>query len=99
MLGRTQRMLEKKLGSRFTGTLVPGVRLSPTVAEPQPMQGANEVGREAAEAEAIILAAQMEAMDLAVESDSEWEDDNGEEAEKEHVAEMMETVLTTATDM
>ncbi|KAJ7229592.1 hypothetical protein C8J57DRAFT_1092490 [Mycena rebaudengoi] len=90
--------LEKKLGIRFTGTLVPGVRLIPVVEEPEMMDGVQELGREAAEAEALDFAAQMENTVVADDSDSDWEEDDGEEAEEERVAEMMETVLTTATD-
>ncbi|KAJ7223797.1 hypothetical protein C8J57DRAFT_1535947 [Mycena rebaudengoi] len=92
------RKLEKKLGRRFTGTLVPGVQLAPVVVEPEMMDGVQELGREAAEAEALDFAAQMENTVVADDSDSDWEEDDGEEAEEERVAEMMETVLTAAID-
>ncbi|KAJ6613135.1 hypothetical protein B0H10DRAFT_2222454 [Mycena sp. CBHHK59/15] len=82
------RKLEKKWGARFTGTLVPGVRVKTAPTQE----------REELERQVITLAWEIEFMMLAVDSNDEWEDDPGEEADGEEVAEAMETVLTMAAD-
>ncbi|KAF7346242.1 hypothetical protein MSAN_01851200 [Mycena sanguinolenta] len=74
------------LGRRFTGTLVPGQRITPTPStRPPPMEGVEEErGMDEPEG------------DFVEEDDDEgWE---SEEVEDEEVAEMLETVLTGATD-
>ncbi|KAJ6507655.1 hypothetical protein DFH09DRAFT_942809 [Mycena vulgaris] len=97
----------KKLGSRFTGTLVPGVRREEEVEEEEgamDVDGDNSVA--AAEVEAAAVAAEIE-RGRAEEAQfldgvDEWEDleddDEGEIAEGEDLAEMTERVLTVATD-
>ncbi|KAJ6595266.1 hypothetical protein DFH09DRAFT_1244552 [Mycena vulgaris] len=97
----------KKLGSRFTGTLVPGVRREEEVEEEEgamDVDGDNSVA--AAEVEAAAVAAEIE-RGRAEEAQfldgmDEWEDveddDEGEIAEGEGLAEMTERVLTVATD-
>ncbi|KAF7378002.1 hypothetical protein MSAN_00224100 [Mycena sanguinolenta] len=78
--------LKKTLGRRFTGTLVPGQRITPTPStRPPPMEGVEEErGMDEPEG------------DFVEEDDDEgWE---SEEVEDEEVAEMLETVLTVATD-
>jgi predicted nuclease of predicted toxin-antitoxin system len=62
------------------------------------MVGVEDTGREAVEKEAIELARKMEAITVTHDSDDEWEDDAGEEAEAEKVAQVMETVLTVTAD-
>jgi hypothetical protein len=62
------------------------------------MVGIQDSGRDTAEREAIELATEMEAMAITPYSDDEWEDDAGEEAEGEEVAEVMQTVLTASAD-
>ncbi|KAJ6600047.1 hypothetical protein DFH09DRAFT_902016 [Mycena vulgaris] len=97
----------KKLGSRFTGTLVPGVRREEEVEEEE---GAMDVDGDdfvsAAEVEAAAVAAEIERGRAeeaqSVDGVDEWEDveddDEGEIAEGEGLAEMTERVLTVATD-
>ncbi|KAJ7860683.1 hypothetical protein B0H14DRAFT_3445885 [Mycena olivaceomarginata] len=87
-IGRLQKMV-KKLGSKFTGTLEPGTRLAPPEAAHTP--------------ETVPAESQPEEMETDAEWDDEdeedgWEDEQGEEEEDEEIAEMMETVLTLATD-
>ncbi|KAJ6459830.1 hypothetical protein DFH09DRAFT_1348807 [Mycena vulgaris] len=97
----------KKLGSRFTGTLVPGVRCEEEVEEEEgamDVDGDNSVA--AAEVEAAAVAAEIE-RGRAEEAQfldgvNEWEDveddDEGEIPEGEGLAEMTERVVTVATD-
>jgi hypothetical protein len=92
------KKLQKKLGARFTGTLEPGVRLVQAITQPASMEGVEDTGREAAEKAAVDLAAQMESLAVDEDSDSEWEEYDGDDAEEERVAELIETVLTAATD-
>ncbi|KAJ7266177.1 hypothetical protein C8J57DRAFT_1436117 [Mycena rebaudengoi] len=92
------KKLEKKLGARFTGTLEPGVRLVQTAPLPTSMEGVEETGKEAAEMAAVDLADRMERLAVEEDSDSEWEEYDGDDAEEERVAELIETVLTAATD-
>ncbi|KAF7377629.1 hypothetical protein MSAN_00185700 [Mycena sanguinolenta] len=78
--------LKKTLGRRFTETLVPGQRITPTLStRPPPIEGVEEErGMDEPEG------------DFVEEDDEEgWE---SEEVEDEEVAEMLETVLTVATD-
>ncbi|KAJ7247729.1 hypothetical protein C8J57DRAFT_1438029 [Mycena rebaudengoi] len=95
---RFDMKLQKKLGARFTGTLEPGVRLVQAITQPASMEGVEDTGREAAEKAAVDLAAQMESLAVDEDSDSEWEEYDGDDAEEERVAELIETVLTAATD-
>jgi hypothetical protein len=92
------KKLQKKLGARFTGTLEPGVRLVQAITQPASMEGVEDTGREAAEKAAVDLAARMESLAVDEDSDSEWEEYDGDDAEEERVAELIETVLTAATD-
>ncbi|KAJ6563272.1 hypothetical protein DFH09DRAFT_1315456 [Mycena vulgaris] len=96
----------KKLGSRFMGTLVPGVRREEEVEEEGAMDVDGDNSVAAAEVEAAAVAAEIE-RGRAEEAQfldgmDEWEDvedDNeGEIAEGEGLAEMTERVLTVATD-
>ncbi|KAJ6567609.1 hypothetical protein DFH09DRAFT_1081056 [Mycena vulgaris] len=99
--------MAKKLGSRFMGTLVPGVRREEE-EESMDVDGDGLVAAAEAEveAEAAAVSAEIE-RGRAEEAQSldgvdEWEDveddDEGEIAEGEDLAEMTERVLTVATD-
>lgn len=61
-----------KAGSRFTGTLILGVALSPCGQNAEPMEGVGEPAQTDAEATAIELARVMENMGV---HDVEWEID------------------------
>ncbi|KAJ7640652.1 hypothetical protein B0H17DRAFT_1163952 [Mycena rosella] len=98
------RAMAKKFGSRFTGTLTPGVRrteVTEPVAEEMDVDSAAEEAEDIAVATEIARGQQLE-REPPVED--EWEDaetdddDEGEEAERETLAEMTERVLTIATD-
>ncbi|KAJ6535247.1 hypothetical protein DFH09DRAFT_1325075 [Mycena vulgaris] len=98
----------KKLGSHFTGTLVPGVRHEEEEEEEEggamDVDGDNSVA--AAEVEAAAVATEIERGHAEeaqfVDGVDEWEDvedDNeGEISEGEGLAEITERVLTVATD-
>lgn len=93
------RSLKNKWGARFTGTLVPGVHIQQSFnVSSEDMVGIEDTSGDTTEKEAIELARRMESMAVTPDSDDEWEDDAGEEAEAEKVAEVMETVLTATAD-
>ncbi|KAJ7640923.1 hypothetical protein B0H17DRAFT_1216483 [Mycena rosella] len=82
--------MAKKFGSRFTGTLTPGVRRTEVT---EPVAEEMDVDSAAEEAEDIAVA-----IEIAREDAETDDDDEGEEAERETLAEMTERVLTIATD-
>ncbi|KAJ7027673.1 hypothetical protein C8F04DRAFT_964922 [Mycena alexandri] len=86
--------LAKKAGPLFTGTLEPGIRLS-KAPEPQPMEGVVESGREGSEFRAQALAREMES---SPDSDEENDDDVGEQAEDEELAEELHTIYMVSED-
>ncbi|KAJ7689826.1 hypothetical protein B0H17DRAFT_1134761 [Mycena rosella] len=102
-------VMEKKLGIQFTGMLTPGVRQT-EVQEPAleaNKQDEMEVDSEAEEAEAVAVAAEISRgreSERNAQPEDEWEamdsneEDEGEVAEAETLAEMTERVLTIAMD-
>ncbi|KAJ7670822.1 hypothetical protein DFH06DRAFT_981090 [Mycena polygramma] len=87
------------LGSRFTGTLVPGVRLTPPVAAeaaPEESDDDMDVMEEIVSAEELAW--------LGEDGDDGWEtedsdfEEEGADQEAETLAEALETVLVLATD-
>ncbi|KAJ7645338.1 hypothetical protein B0H17DRAFT_1148452 [Mycena rosella] len=98
------RAMAKKLGSRFTGTLTPGIRrleVAELEREEMDLDSTGEEGEDTAVATEIARGRQLErehpVEDLWEDVDTD-EDDEGEEAEAETLAEMAERVLTIATD-
>lgn len=98
------RTMARKLGPRFSGTLVPGVRLA-TLPEPATQGDQMDTGEE--EGEAAAVAAELErgrhAQERGEEDDDGWETDEsdvdgGEDVEVEELAETIETVMVLATD-
>ncbi|KAJ7712388.1 hypothetical protein B0H14DRAFT_3523963 [Mycena olivaceomarginata] len=89
--GHIKKLTEmaSKLGGRFTGSLSPRIRLAPPVAETENMDVSE--GFQAVEEEEESW--EIETLD----ADNDGEDE-GEEAEEEELAEILETVLTLATD-
>ncbi|KAJ7303803.1 hypothetical protein DFH08DRAFT_985980 [Mycena albidolilacea] len=81
--------MASKLGGRFTGSLSPGIRLAPPVAETENMDVSE--GFQAVEEE-------EESWELETLDADDDDEDEGEEAEEEELAEILETVLTLATD-
>ncbi|KAJ7265306.1 hypothetical protein C8J57DRAFT_1230307 [Mycena rebaudengoi] len=77
------KKLQKKLGARFTGTLEPGVWLVQAITQPASMEGVEDTGREAAEKAAVDLAVWIESLAIDEDSDSEWEEYDGDYAEEE----------------
>ncbi|KAJ7687765.1 hypothetical protein B0H17DRAFT_1136118 [Mycena rosella] len=99
------RSMKKNLGSRFTGTLEPGVRQAE--AAEHDVEEEMDVDSDIDEAEAATVEGEIargRAMELNGQVEDEWEDvdsdedDEGEVAEAETLAEMAEWVLTIATD-
>ncbi|KAJ7921642.1 hypothetical protein B0H13DRAFT_1604343 [Mycena leptocephala] len=97
------RTMVKKLGPRFSGTLMPGVRLAPP---PEPAPQGDRMDTEE-EGEAAAVAAELEcgrlAQERGEEDDDGWETDTsdvdeGEDAEVEELAEAIETVMVLTTD-
>ncbi|KAJ7440038.1 hypothetical protein FB451DRAFT_1059100 [Mycena latifolia] len=90
--------MEQKLGAKFTGTLVPGERLQPPL---QPdfndMEGITGEEESQSDEEVEELSELMERLGAEEEEDA-WEDYIGEDAENEELAEMLETVLSLASD-
>ncbi|KAJ7835428.1 hypothetical protein B0H13DRAFT_2240085 [Mycena leptocephala] len=95
------RTMARKLGPRFSGTLVPGVRL------PEPATQRDQMDTEEEEGEAAAVAAELErgrlAQERGEEDDEGWETDEsdgdeGEDVEVEELAEAIETVMVLATD-
>ncbi|KAJ7884040.1 hypothetical protein B0H13DRAFT_1628808 [Mycena leptocephala] len=82
------RRMADALGPKFTGTLVPGIRAVDMIASEEEMDEGSGADPE------------PERSSDAGEDDDEdgWEDDEDEEVEEEELAEMLETVLTLATD-
>ncbi|KAJ7831870.1 hypothetical protein B0H13DRAFT_2240523 [Mycena leptocephala] len=98
------RTMARKLGPRFSGTLVPGVRLAPP---PEPATQGDRMDTEEEEGEAAAVAAELErgrlAQERGEEDDDGWETDTsdvdeGEDVEVEELAEAIETVMVLATD-
>jgi hypothetical protein len=97
------RTMVRKLGPRFSGTLMPGVRLAPP---PEPAPQGDRMDTEEEEGEAAAVAAELECGRLAQErgeDDDGWETDTsdvdeGEDAEVEELAEAIETVMVLTTD-
>ncbi|KAJ7899640.1 hypothetical protein B0H13DRAFT_2234208 [Mycena leptocephala] len=98
------RTMARKLGPRFSGTLVPGVRLA-TLPKPATQRDQMDTGEE--EGEAAAVAAELErgrhAQERGEEYDDRWETDEsdvdgGEDVEVEELAETIETVMVLATD-
>ncbi|KAJ7456352.1 hypothetical protein B0H11DRAFT_1739295 [Mycena galericulata] len=96
-MARLQKMV-KKLGSKFTGTLEPGQHILPPPPEAttDTMEGIEEEARDAAELQRLneMLA------ECGEEDDDGWEDidGEGEVAEDEELARMLETVMTVSGD-
>jgi hypothetical protein len=92
------RTMARKLGPRFSGMLVPGVRLS------EPATQRDQMDTEEEEGEAAAVAAELERRRLAQErgeeDDEGWETDesDGNEGEDVEVEELAETVMVLATD-
>ncbi|KAJ7468828.1 hypothetical protein B0H11DRAFT_1731990 [Mycena galericulata] len=96
-MARLQKMV-KKLGSKFTGTLEPGQHIlpQPPEATTDTMEGIEEEARDAAELQRLneMLA------ECGEEDDDGWEDIDreGEVAEDEELARMLEMVMTVSGD-
>ncbi|KAJ6597738.1 hypothetical protein DFH09DRAFT_904088 [Mycena vulgaris] len=89
------RAMEKKLGSHFTGTLVPGERLRH--AATHDVDEMEEDESDTSDEEAVELMELMERLGKEEEEDT-WEDSIGEDAENEELSKMLETVLCMACD-
>ncbi|KAJ7439623.1 hypothetical protein B0H11DRAFT_1751794 [Mycena galericulata] len=90
------KKLAEKAGSRFTGSLVPGRRLHAAVEVPAaPMEGVVETQRIREEAVSRGLVEEMSRLRINEEGN---DDDVGERAEGEELAECMERVLLTGID-
>ncbi|KAJ7664162.1 hypothetical protein B0H17DRAFT_1162819 [Mycena rosella] len=98
------RAMAKKFGNWFTGTLTPGVRRTEVM---EPVAEEVDVDSAAEEEEDIAVATEIargQHLEREPPVEDEWEDaetnddDEGEEAERETLAEMTERVLTIATD-
>ncbi|KAJ6524845.1 hypothetical protein DFH09DRAFT_1250792 [Mycena vulgaris] len=95
--GRMERLraMEKKLGSHFTGTLVPGERLRHAATHDVDEMEENE--SDTSDEEAVELTELMERLGREEEEDI-WEDSIGDDAENEELSKMLETVLCVASD-
>jgi hypothetical protein len=86
-----------KAGSRFTGTLVPGMALSPRSQNSAPMEGVEEPAQTDAEATAIELARTMENMGVH-DVEQEIDDDLGDIAENAQLAEELHLIYIASED-
>jgi hypothetical protein len=98
------RTLARKLGPRFSGTLLPGVHLTPPS---EPTTQGDPMNTEEEEDEALAIAAEVECGRLAQQTghddDDGWvtdesDGDEGEDVEVQELAETIETVMVLATD-
>ncbi|KAJ7724529.1 hypothetical protein B0H16DRAFT_1472382 [Mycena metata] len=91
--------MKKRLGPRFTGTLLPGVRREPAARETPltPMEGQQDLFDQA-EAEAIAREIKKHRGGSGSDESENEDSDEGEDAEEERLAETLETVMVIATD-
>ncbi|KAJ7724512.1 hypothetical protein B0H16DRAFT_1736701 [Mycena metata] len=93
------QVMKKRLGPRFTGTLLRGVRREPAAWEtpPTPMEGQQDLFDQA-EAEAVAREIEKHRGESGSDESENEDSDEGEDAEEERLAETLETVVVIATD-
>ncbi|KAJ7893241.1 hypothetical protein B0H13DRAFT_1886386 [Mycena leptocephala] len=89
--------VRRHAGSRFTGTLVLGMALSPRGQNAEPMEGVEEPAQTDAEATAIELARAMENMGVH-DVEREIDDDLGDIAEDAQLAEELHLIYIASED-